>query len=173
MKKCFLLLAFLFSTSLLYGQKVPSADEVLKTAYQQAATENKNVFLIFHASWCGWCRKMDTAMRDPSVKPFFAKNYVITHLTVYERADKKNLENAGAEQFLTAHGGNDKGIPFWIILDKDGNTLADSQLRPGVNSGCPATKEEVAHLITVLEKTSTINSGEKLAIEKSFRRNEE
>jgi len=173
MKRCFLLpIAIVFSTTALFSQIVPSADEVLKTAYQQAAKENKKVFLIFHASWCGWCRKMDSSIHDPSVESYFDKSYVLTHLTVLERGAKEVLENPGAEEFLAAHDGKDKGLPFWIILDKNGNTLGDSQVKPGVNTGCPATKEEVAHLIKILEKTSTINEGDKLAVEKIFRRNE-
>ncbi len=42
--------------------------QCLKESMQQAAAENKNVFIIFHASWCGWCHKMDTSMNDQSVK---------------------------------------------------------------------------------------------------------
>jgi thioredoxin-related protein len=170
-KYCLALSTFLFSLNILSAQTTPSADEVLKTAYQQAAKENKNVFLIFHASWCGWCRKMDSSMQDPSVVNYFNSNYVIAHLTVYERGDKKFLENKGAEEFLAAHGGAGKGIPFWMVLDKDGKTLADSQIKPGVNCGCPAKKEEVRYLVEVLEKTSTINRSQKLAVIKRFEKN--
>ena len=35
------------------------ASTILKDAYKQAKIEKKNVFVIFHASWCGWCKKMD------------------------------------------------------------------------------------------------------------------
>jgi thioredoxin-related protein len=170
-KYCLLLLAFFFLSPMLFAQTIPSADEVLKTAYQKAATENKNVFLIFHASWCGWCRKMDSAMQDPSVASYFNNNYVIAHLSVYERSDKKNLENKGAEEFLAVHGGAGKGVPFWMVLDKNGKTLADSQLKPGVNCGCPAKKEEVAYLVEVLKRTSKINQSQKLAVVKRFEKN--
>jgi hypothetical protein len=115
---------------------------------------------------------MDSAMQDPSVVAYFDNNYIITHLDVYERASKENLENRGAEEFLAAHGGADKGIPFWMVLDKDGKTLADSQIKPGVNSGCPLKKEEVEYFIQVLEKTSKINHTQKLAVEKRFRKEE-
>jgi thioredoxin-related protein len=163
-------LLFFFISS--FSQKTPSADEVLKIAYQKAAKENKNVLLIFHASWCGWCHAMDSSIQDPSVKDFFDKNFVLTHLTILESANKKHLENSGAEDFLNSHGGKDLGIPFWIILDAQGNTLGDSRTKPGKNVGCPATEEEVAHLISVLEKTSRITDQEKSAVKKRFRKNE-
>ena len=69
-------------------------------------------------------------------------------------------------------GGADQGIPFWVIMDKDGNILADSQKKPGDNVGCPATAEEVSHFINVLKKTSSINDKQVAAVEKRFRRNE-
>jgi thioredoxin-related protein len=168
MKKYCLLLACTLSCILLQAQNIPTANEVLQTAYQKARQENKNVFLLFHASWCGWCRDMDSAMRDASVKTYFEKNYVITHLTVYERENKKQLENPGALEFLTAHNGADKGIPFWMILDPNGNVLADSRIKPEVNTGRPATTEEVAHFISVLEKTSTLSPEQKLAVKNRF-----
>ena len=157
-----------FSVAIVTAQNIPSADAVLKTAYQQAAKENKKVFLIFHASWCGWCRDMDSTMKDPALKTYFDKYYVITHLTVYESEGKKHLENPGALEFLTAHGGADQGIPFWMILDPNGKILADSQMKPKENSGRPATKEEVAHFVTVLEKTSTITPEQKSIVIKKF-----
>lgn len=43
-----------------------SATEILNEANSRAAKENKNVFVIFHASWCGWYQKMDSAMNDPA-----------------------------------------------------------------------------------------------------------
>jgi thioredoxin-related protein len=164
-------LLFLFALSS-KAQQTPSADALLKEARAKAAKENKKIFVIFHASWCGWCHKMNTSLNDPSVKAFFDKNYLITHLTILESKDKKNLENPGAEELNKKWGGADQGIPFWVIMDKDGTILADSQIEPGKNIGCPATAEEVAHFIKALKKTSSITSEQIAAVEKRFRRNE-
>jgi thioredoxin-related protein len=167
----FLVVAFVFVASA-KAQQTPSADEVLQEARAKAAKENKKVMVIFHASWCGWCRKMDASLSDPSVKDFFDKNYVITHLTILESEGKKNLENPGAQELNKKWGGENQGIPFFVIMDKDGNILADSQREPGKNVGCPATEEEVAHFINVLKKTSSITNDQIAAVEKRFRRNE-
>lgn len=166
-----LLICFVIAT-IGKAQQVPSADAVLKEARAKAAKENKKVMVIFHASWCGWCRKMDASLNDPSVKNFFDKNYVLTHLTIDESPDKKNLENPGAAELNKKWGGENEGIPFWVIMDKDGNILADSQMEPGKNVGCPAKAEEVAHFIKVLKKTSSISEEEIAKVEERFRKNE-
>lgn len=153
------------------AQSTPAADAVLKQARTKAAKENKKVMVIFHASWCVWCHKMDTSLNDPSVKDYFDKNYVITHLTVSESKDKKNLENPGADKLFKDWGAGNEGIPFWVIMDKDGKVLADSK-DSGSNVGCPATAGEVAYFIKVLKMTSSINDAQIAAVEKRFRRNE-
>ena len=170
-----------FCTAVVLGQAPLSANEVLKTAQAEAAKEKKNVFVIFHASWCGWCHKMDSSMNDKTCKIFFDDNYIIRHLVVQESKGKKNLENPGAMELLAKYNGAEQGIPFWLIFDKEGGFLADSRMRSdgtgsasgGQNSGCPATKEEVAYFITVLKKTSSINDQQAAIIEKRFRQNED
>jgi thioredoxin-related protein len=174
MKLSRLLLLLLISLSLKSYAQAPSepAEQILKEACQQAAKEKKNVFIIFHASWCGWCHKMDEAMNDPAVKTFFDKNYVIRHLTVYESKGKEALENPGALALLTKYGGNDQGIPYWLVFDKSGNLLADSQVSPKNNTGCPASKEEVAYFVQVLQKTASLTTPELAIIADRFRKNE-
>ena len=173
MKKFLVFLLFTTLSVSAHSQKVLTADEILKAAYTKAANENKKVMVIFHASWCGWCRKMDTSLNDASVKDYFEKNYVIEHLVIQESPNKKNLENPGAEELNKKWGGVNQGLPYWVVLDKDGNLLADSQKAPGENVGCPATKEEVDHFIKVLKKTSTITDEQVVAVEKRFRKNDQ
>lgn len=163
-----------------FAQKARPADEILKDAYQLAAKQHKNVIVIFHASWCGWCHRMDSSMNDPVCKKFFDDNYVTTHLTVFESKDKKDLENPGAEDLLKKLHFDQEGIPVWLVYDKDGNLIADSWVRGGgaelktigKNSGCPANKEEVDYFISVLKRTSSLKPAQLAIIHKRFRENE-
>jgi len=108
---------------------------------------------------------MDTLMSKDNMKEYFEGSYVIEHLTVKESKDNKHLENPGADEMLKKYLGDKAGIPFWIVLDKKGNLLADSYMReegvgmdqPGDNTGCPAQPAEVNHLLSVLKKTSNID----------------
>lgn len=173
MRSCpFLVLALLISSFAGAQTAIPTSDEVLNSVYAKAATKNKKIILIFHASWCGWCRKMDSSLADAAVKPLIDKNYEIAHLTVYESPTKKQLENPGALEWLQKNGGADEGLPYWFVLDKKGEVLADSKYEPKKNTGCPASEEEVAYFLTVLKKTSSLTNEELDVIKKRFRKNE-
>lgn len=181
MKNTFLLPAFLFiSITSVFAQKAnASADEILKEAFTVAKTTNKKVVVMFHASWCGWCHKMDTSLNDPAVKKFFDDNFVIRHLVVFESKGKQNLENPGALAMLTKFEGQDQGIPFWLIFDKDEKFLFDSRMKATVNGveklqniGCPASKEEVDYFIEILKKTTQLKEDQLEKIRVRFRKNE-
>jgi thiol-disulfide isomerase/thioredoxin len=156
-----------------------SAEVLLNKAYKQAAKEKKNVFVIFHASWCGWCKKLEASINDPSCKDYFDKSFIFVHLTVLESKDKKNLENPGVTEIFNKYSGVKPGIPFFLIYNKKGVLLADSNIRPagdgldkpGNNMGCPAAEEEVAAFIEVLKKTSKITDSQAAAIKERFSKN--
>ena len=174
--------ALLVNTTTAMAQNTPAhADEVLSIAVKQAKAEKKNVLLVFHASWCGWCRKMDASLKDPSVKPLFDKNYVIADLVVYEHDPaKKSLENPGAAELLKKYNNADQGLPTWLVFDQNKNLLADSQMRPegadlttkGENVGCPAAEKEVAHFVKTLKKSSKMTEKELNEVAAVFRKNE-
>lgn len=177
---CLTSLVLMFSIFIFAQEPVLSAKAVMKTTCEKAALENKKVLLIFHASWCGWCKKMDKSLNDETCKAFFDKYFIIEHLTVQESKGKENLENPGAQELMDGWDGKEQGLPYWVILDKEGNLLFDSQIRKeqpdgnikGSNMGCPASKEEVEYFINLLRKTTALNDDELQIIEKKFRENE-
>ncbi len=152
------------------AQNVPTSESILAAAYKQAAAENKNVFVMFHASWCGWCKKMDASMDDVTTKKYFDENYVRVHLKVQENPAKKNLENPGAAEFLKKFKGEEAGLPFFMVLDKKGKLLGDSFVNGG-NLGCPASSDEVASFMVLIKKTSKINEDGMQAISNRFKLN--
>lgn len=165
-----LLFSILFAalSSAAFAQTPEPAQDVLNKAYAQAKKENKKVFLMFHASWCKWCKKMEANMALPEIKPLFEKNYVLAYLDVQEPPKKKELENPGADEVLKKFKGENSGIPFFVILDAKGNLLEDSFDAKGNNLGCPASKEEVAEFITMLKNTSKLKEKDLALISETF-----
>jgi thioredoxin-related protein len=99
--KIILLSCLLLISGIISAQDKPeSAAKILDDAYKIAGKEKKNVMIVFHASWCGWCKKFEASINDPSCKDFFEKHFVIKYLDILERGDKKSLENPGAEDIF-------------------------------------------------------------------------
>lgn len=176
-----LLICLLFVFTATHAQTtVPSADAVMRKTYAKAVKEKKNVLLMFHASWCVWCRKMDSSLIDMTCKKYFDDNFVIEHLTVQESKGKENLENPGAEELMNKYNGKNQGLPYWVILDKNGKMLFDSQIRKtepdgtikGSNIGCPASKDEVKTFIDMLRQTTALTDQELSIISTRFLKNQ-
>ncbi len=169
LKTLFISIAFLFIQQI---QSQESTASILDQAYNKAKIENKNVFVLFHASWCGWCKKLDANMNEVSTKKLFNDNFVIVHLDVLERGNKKSLETPGGIDFLKKHNGGEAGLPFFLIFDAYGKKLADAFNEKGQNLGCPATVEEVAVFTKILKKTSTLSDEELAVIAGVFQKKE-
>ncbi|PWN70468.1 DUF255 domain-containing protein [Chryseobacterium phosphatilyticum] len=150
------------------GMAQEKADVVINKALTEAKAGKKNVLLMFHASWCKWCKMMEKNMNLPETQPIFAKSFVTAYIDVQERGEKKALENPGGQELMNKFHGENAGLPFWLILNPKGEVLADSFNAKGENLGSPATQEEVSAFLAKLEKTSKLNKKELQVIEKVF-----
>ena len=178
--RLFLVAAIFLISGITNAQDKPEpAGKILDDAYKLAGKDGKSVMIVFHASWCGWCKKFEASVNDPSCKEFFDKHFVIRYLDILEKADKKNLENPDAMEVFNKYGGKDQGIPYFLIFNKNRNLIADSKIKaegaapdkPLQNIGCPASDEEVAAFILILEKAAKMTAAEKNAISDRFKKN--
>ncbi|PTT73033.1 MULTISPECIES: thioredoxin family protein [unclassified Chryseobacterium] len=144
------------------------ADVVLNKALTEAKSKNKNVLLMFHASWCKWCHVMEKNMNLPETKPIFDKKFVTAYVDVQEMGEKKKLENPGGEALMEKYKGKDAGLPFWLVLNPKGEVLADSFNDKNENLGCPSTAEEVDVFVAKLKKSSKMNDKKLQTVKQTF-----
>lgn len=160
------------------SQAPEPAKVVVDKALAEAKASHRNVMVIFHASWCGWCKRMEAFLNDKELKPIFDKSFVFAHLDVLEEEAKKNLENAGGREYMNKWKGSEAGLPFFLILSPDGKVVVDSlrpsnfppktnvnppnpDPRPAVgmgkpqNTGHPMAPEEVAWFMEMMYRGST------------------
>ena len=111
---------------------------------------------MFHASWCGWCHRLEAVMDRPEFKKMFDDNYVLLNVDVMENGDKKaKLENPGGTEIMAKLGGEKAGLPYYAFLDARGKKLADSNVMPGgKNIGYPGEPGEISAFMDLIAKTA-------------------
>ena len=153
---------FILSTMLIpfsvSGQtdKPDSAQTILTTALTEAQSAHKNVLLIFHATWCGWCKRLETAFNDTTIKSIIDDNYIIAKLDVNERGEKiQSYENPGGQDIMSDFGGKNAGLPFLVFLNGKGKMIANTNVMPKKqNIGYPGSKVEINEFIKLMKKTA-------------------
>ena len=149
--------------SVLFAQRPTPANQVFEDAKAQAAQQHKPIFLVFGASWCGPCHRMDAFLAAPEPRRILDKYLVTARLSVLEQGGKHpELENPGGEDLATKFGGGNAkgrtaGVPFLVFLDTIGEPIVTSY-RPvegsprGNNIGYPAKPEDIDWFMVMLKK---------------------
>jgi thiol-disulfide isomerase/thioredoxin len=131
--------------------KPPQRDSVklLAAAMEAAKAEDKRVFLILSASWCGPCRSLSRFLANH--RDEFAKHFVFVKLDV--------SRDANAEEIQQRFPDSDRqGIPWFCILTPDGKVVADSNApkltsdQEATNIGFPSSLAETEHLLNMLKQ---------------------
>jgi len=123
-------------------QKLDATVE-LESALKQAASQNKRVFLHVSTPACGWCKILSQFLLDHS--QLLARDYIDLHV------DMVRMENA--KTAMAAYAPDQVGgVPWFVILDGSGKSLASSS-GSGVNIGYPYEPKEVAQFIEILRTT--------------------
>lgn len=132
------------------------AQDVLASARELSTKEHKPTLVMFHASWCGWCKRLDAVMSRPEFKKMFEANYVLVTLDVLENGAKiAQLENPGGKEYMKELGGEKSGLPFYAWLDTNGKKIADSNVMPKEsNIGYPGEPAEIQAFMALVKKTA-------------------
>ena len=153
-----------------------SANQIMTEAYFEAKLKDKKIFLMFEASWCSLCKKLENKINEREINEILSKEFIFRQLSVFELKNK-NLENPGADKLLAEYKGLESGIPYWLILDQNGKVLANSKfgseeeslIGDGVNIGFPNSEQEIDSFIYKLKHSTKLNTLQLKKIENYFK----
>ena len=147
----------------LVAQKLPArdAERMLAEALEKAKAENKRVFFIMSASWCGPCRLLARflAAHKGELEPHYV--FVKLDISRDEHVDSLSVRHQGSW---------DGSIPWFAILDADGKAVVVSNKpapRPGYpypaqNFGFPSDPGTIDQFLGMIRRTAPRVSEETL-----------
>ncbi len=156
-----LIIGLVLTAALPVAQAMPvKAADVVKRAETEARRQKKNVFVYFHASWCPWCRRLESLLDDTTYGPKFRASFVIAAIDIRERGEKQKDENPGWDTLMARlRGAAEQDVPYYVILSPKGQKLGDSyrgaEARIPNNAGYPQTEAEIQGFLDLLAKTAS------------------
>src|SRR5690606_12717648 len=89
-----------------------NGDQLIKTALEKAAKENKRVLIQWGGNWCGWCHLLhDLFQSDKAIADRLAKSYVV--VLIDTNSNKQLIEKYDAKL---------QGVPYLTFLSPDDTT---------------------------------------------------
>jgi thiol-disulfide isomerase/thioredoxin len=161
MRKITLALIFILATCLCSraDKKLTVAETILATAQKQAKHEHKGIFLIFGASWCGPCKKLDAFLNEPANRSVIDKYFIVTRLTVAEQyGGNPKLNTPGGDKLFTQFGGPGNSVPFLVLLNSKADLVTNSNRPIGNdkidNIGYPDEPLEILWFVSMLKQAA-------------------
>ena len=150
------------------------ADNLMAEAFSRAKYENKAVFVVFHASWCGWCKKLEDFLGSPTVRSVWKRRVVTVWIDVMEADGRKADETPGGMNWLVKAGGTKQGLPFTAFYSAEGKFLVNSRegtpRGQAANVGYPTAPNEVAWFMKMVAKGApNVTPAERAVIERALR----
>lgn len=130
------------------------AQSVLKAALDQAASQDKRVFLHFGAPWCGWCHKLEDFLAQPDIAAIMQRDFIDLKIDV-------DRMTGGKELLATYPHAANAGIPWMVVLDPAGKSIITSESTRG-NVGYPVEPHEIEHFVKMLETATRRTTPEQI-----------
>ena len=140
------------------------ANKLLASAEKRASVARKRVLLVFHASWCGPCLRLNKYLNDRPVKPIIDAHFIVQEIDTTE-SKTKCWETPGGDALCKRYGGNG-GIPYFVLLDESGKRIGSSIFN-GQNMGMPSEPDEIKFFLNTLKSAAPSITPSEMAILKA------
>ncbi|MBI1360822.1 MAG: hypothetical protein GC155_11145 [Alphaproteobacteria bacterium] len=121
------------------------AASALAEASAHASASDRRLLIVFHASWCVYCRLFDEMLADSKAAAIVDRHFVTLHMRALERKPEMQAQELpGAEEVLARYAPKGAGLPYMAVIGKGGAEVADSIMPGGDNFGFPVTDPELA-----------------------------
>jgi thiol-disulfide isomerase/thioredoxin len=144
-----------------------AAQAELRRQITLSADEGKRLFLLFYASWCGYCRLFERFLADPAAAAIINREFRVAPFRALERSDsQKALQLAGADDLFTRFAKTPaQGLPFFVVLNGEGGPVATSvSPASGRNIGFPLGKGDLDTFEKILTRAAPRITAAELAI---------
>ncbi|MEP7209562.1 MAG: thioredoxin family protein [Alphaproteobacteria bacterium] len=127
-----------------HAQALPQGAEAAVTeADARASASNRRLLVIFHASWCVYCRLFDMMLKDKEAGPIIDRHFVVLHLRAQERKPEMQAQQlAGADDVYHRYAPDGTGLPYMVVLGDGAKKVSDSMIS-GENFGFPVEPQEL------------------------------
>ncbi len=126
------------------AQTVHLAGAAVSDAVAEASGRQRRLLLVFHASWCVYCRLFDRLLTHRDAAPIIERHFEVLHLRAQERQKlRQDQQLAGADDVYHSFAPAGAGLPYMVVLGDGSKKIADSIMASGESFGFPVEPAEL------------------------------